>query len=56
MIEILYVNINYILGSNNFFHEHDLKIEMHYNKINLISDNIDLLLEKLETAHDSSQS
>jgi len=47
---------NYMVGSNKLFHEHDLKIEMQDNKITLISDNIDSMLEKLEAAYDSSQS
>lgn len=47
---------NYMVGSNKLFHEHDLKIDMQDNKINLISDNIDSMLEKLEAAYDSSQS
>lgn len=44
-----------MVGSNKLFHEHDLKIELQDNKITLISDNIDSMLEKLEAAYDSSQ-
>lgn len=46
---------NQMVGSNKLFHEHDLKIELQDNKITLISDNIDSMLEKLEAAYDSSQ-
>jgi len=43
-------------GTNKLFHEHDIKIEMQDNKILLISDNIDLMIDKLEAAYESSQS
>jgi hypothetical protein len=41
---------NYMENSNKLFHEHDTKLEMQDNKIQLISDNIDTMLEKLEAA------
>lgn len=42
-------------SSNKLFHEHENKIELQDNKIQLISDNIDNMLDKLEAAYESSQ-